>query len=459
MIKLIIFDLDGVLVNTRELHYESLNAALEPHRIVITRDEHLSKYDGRPTKQKLSLLTREKGLPAELHSEIWRRKQELSQSLLEKHVKPDERVCDALRRLSADGFMICVASNSIWKTVKNSLMYAGLLEYVDYFASCEQVKNPKPSPEIYLHCLQQAGIGPCETLIVEDSPIGLESASKSGAHVLPVASKEDVTYERVRAAIDARAAQPRMLAPRAIVEVNVLIPMAGQGSRFARAGYARPKPLIDVKGKPMIQRVVENLGVRANYIFVVQREHYEKYYLDIALSAIAPGCKIVCLNGMTEGAACTVLMASEFINNDAPLMLANSDQYLEWNSYEFLYRSMSNGVDGCISTFKSSHAKFSYAAVGDSGYVERVAEKDPISEHATTGVYYWRRGSDFVKYAQSMIADDANRVNGEFYVAPVYNEAIKDGKKIKIAECKAFHCLGTPEDLESFLAGGAAAAL
>lgn len=448
MIKVIVFDLDGVLVNTRELHYETLNMALEPYGYKIELDEHLTKYDGYPTGYKLSLLTKEKGLPVSFHDKIWRRKQELTQTMLSKFLKPDPEIISTLKRLSQDGYKIYVASNSIWATIKNSLLHSGLMEHVDYFVSCEEVKHPKPSPEIYLRCFQHANVGPSEVLVCEDSPVGIKSASGSMAHLLPVGKKEDISYENITQKINSIVFKTTDVIPQ--VKMNIVIPMAGHGSRFSAAGYTMPKPLIDVKGKAMIQRVVENIGIKARFIFIVQEEHYNKYYLQILLNAIAPGCVIIPIKGVTEGAACSVLTAKEHIDNDAHLVIANSDQYLEWNPYEFLYCSMSPGVDGCISTFESSHPKFSYAKLGENGYVNEVAEKVVISNSATTGIYFWKKGSDFVKHAEEMIAKNI-RVNNEFYVAPVFNQAIESGKKIKVVECKGFHCLGTPEDLEGFL--------
>jgi NDP-sugar pyrophosphorylase family protein len=233
-------------------------------------------------------------------------------------------------------------------------------------------------------------------------------------------------------------------------QINIVVPCAGLGSRFANAGYTFPKPLIDVNGKPMIQVVVDNININGRFIFIVQQSHYEKYNLKYLLNAIAPGCVIIQTNGVTEGAACSLLLAKEHINNEAPLILANSDQYLEWDPQQFLYNCMSDGIDGCISTFKNSHPKFSYAKLDDNGYVTEVAEKKVISSDATTGIYYWAKGSDCVKYTEQMISKDI-RVNGEFYNCPVFNEAIHDGKKIKTVQAKNFWCLGTPEDLDTYL--------
>jgi dTDP-glucose pyrophosphorylase len=170
--------------------------------------------------------------------------------------------------------------------------------------------------------------------------------------------------------------------------------------------------------------------VDANFIFVVQKSHREKYNLDSMLSLICPGCKIVEVDGVTEGAACTVLLAKEFIDNDEPLVIANSDQFIEWNSLEFFYKMNEQNLDAGIVSFRATHPKWSYAKVDDNGFVTEVAEKNPISDIATVGVYYWKHGKDFVNFAERMISKDI-RVNNEFYVCPVFNEALLDGLKIK----------------------------
>ena len=149
------------------------------------------------------------------------------------------------------------------------------------------------------------------------------------------------------------------------------------------------------------------------------------------------------------------MLAREFIDNDRPLLLANSDQYLDWESNEFMYQAAADGVDGAILCFRSSHPKWSFAKLGDDGFVTEVAEKRPISDLATVGVYYWRHGSDYVRSVDQMIEKDV-RTNNEFYVCPSFNEAIGDGKRIKVIEIKREQMwgLGTPEDLEAYLRRG-----
>ena len=232
--------------------------------------------------------------------------------------------------------------------------------------------------------------------------------------------------------------------------LNILIPMAGAGSRFKEAGYIFPKPLIEINNKPMIQCVVDSLKLEGNYIFIVQKEHQIKYNINSVLKILKPNCKIIELDKVTEGAACTTLLAKKFINNNNPLIIANSDQYIEWDSIKSMYNFNSKKIDGSILTFEAIHPKWSYAKVDENNLVTEVAEKKVISKNATTGIYYWKKGNDYVKYAEQMIKKNI-RVNNEFYVCPVFNEAILDKKKIIIDQVDKMYGLGTPEDLNNFL--------
>jgi HAD superfamily hydrolase (TIGR01509 family) len=449
MIKLIIFDLDGVLVEAKALHFDALNKALGDE-YAINWDEHLSIYDGLKTNQKLEMLTKEKGLPASKHEAIWEAKQYWTLKEL-KGLKPNQTLQSVMSALVEDGYKLAVCSNSIRKTVLTVLSKLGIIEFMDLIISNEDVKNSKPHPEMYWKAISMMSCLPEETLIVEDSPYGLLAASRSKSHILRVANPKEVTYTNILHKLTEIENGYVMKSPAWKDEkLNILIPMAGAGSRFEQAGYTFPKPLIDVKGKPMIQVVVENLNIEANYIYIVQKSHREKYNLDTLLNLITPGCKIVEVEGLTEGAACTALMAKEFIDSDSPLFFANSDQFVEWDSNEFMYKMNETDADGGIVTFTATHPKWSFAKVDEKGLVTEVAEKNPISDIATVGYYYWKHGSDFVKYAEQMISKNI-RVNGEFYVCPVFNEAISDCRKIRVFNVKSMWGLGTPEDLKYYL--------
>jgi dTDP-glucose pyrophosphorylase len=325
------------------------------------------------------------------------------------------------------------------------------MEFMDLIISNEDVKNSKPHPEMYWKAISMMSCLPEETLIVEDSPYGLLAASRSKSHILRVRNPQEVTYTNIFKKLTEIQMGKIETTPKWVdKKLNVLIPMAGAGSRFQTAGYTFPKPLIDVEGKPMIQVVVENLNIDANYIYVVQKAHREQYNLDTLLNLITPGCKVVEVDTLTEGAACTALLAKEFIDSEAPLFFANSDQFVEWDSNEFFYKMNENDCDGGIPTFKATHPKWSFAKLDDDGFVTEVQEKNPISDLATIGFYYWKHGSDFVKYAEEMIEQDI-RVNGEFYVCPVYNNAIKAGLKVRTFDVPKMWGLGTPEDLKYYL--------
>ena len=441
--KLILFDLDGVLIDAKKIHYLALNKALGEY--AITEEEHLNIYDGRKTRQKLDMLTQRKGLPVEEHDRVYEEKQAETIKLI-RELKPIKELQFLFRELEAQGYKIGVCSNSIRRTVLTALSKAGLIEHCDVILSNEDVKNSKPHPEMFWKAMSMMGVLPEDTTIVEDSPLGLLAAQRSRASYIRVDNPYDVTREKILKNLKSEKMNPKWKNE----NLNVLIPMAGAGTRFAEAGYTFPKPLIDVMGKPMIQVVVDNLGVDANFIFVVQKEHNAKYNMESMLNVIAPECTVIEVDGLTEGAACTALLARDCIDNDKPLLFANSDQYVEWNPLEFMYEMQERDCDGGIVTFEATHPKWSYAKTDTMGKVLQVAEKNPISNKATVGYYYWKQGSDFVKYADEMIEENI-RVNNEFYVCPVYNQAIEDSKMIRTYTAKKMWGLGTPEDLQYFI--------
>ena len=396
------------------------------------------------------MLSEQKGLPTELHKDIWIQKQKLTLQKL-KQLEPSDVLIELMDSLVERGYKIAVCSNSIRKTVLTVLSKLGIMEFMDYIVSNEDVENSKPHPEMYWNAISKMKCLPEETLIVEDSPYGLLAAARSKSHILRVKNTEQTNLKNINNKLKQIEMGEKTSSPAWRDEtLNILIPMAGAGSRFEKAGYTFPKPLIDVKNKPMIQVVVENLNIKANYVYIVQKSHREKYNLDTLLNLITPNCKIVEVDGLTEGAACTALLAKEFINNNQPLFFANSDQFVEWDSNEFMYKMNETEADGGIVTFEATHPKWSFAKINEKGLVTEVAEKNPISNIATVGYYYWKHGSDFIKYAEKMIQEDI-RINNEFYVCPVFNQAIADGKEIRTFNIDKMWGLGTPEDLKYYL--------
>lgn len=239
--------------------------------------------------------------------------------------------------------------------------------------------------------------------------------------------------------------------------LNIVIPMAGRGSRFSKTGYTLPKPLIQLADRAMIEVVIENLRPRSShqFIFICLDEHIKKWQVDEKLRKWAPDCQVVVVDRVTEGAACTVLLARPFINNPDPLMIANSDQWINADINEYLTRFEDSGhLDGFIMTMKANDPKWSFVRFNDDKEVVEVVEKEVVSEDATVGIYNFRKGSDFVRAADTMVRRNL-RVNGEFYVAPVYNELIRMGKRVGTYDIgsvgEGMFGLGIPEDLNAFI--------
>ena len=230
--------------------------------------------------------------------------------------------------------------------------------------------------------------------------------------------------------------------------LNVVIPMAGRGQRFVECGYDKPKPMIDVCGVPMIERVIDSLTLKhgeCNFIFIALKEH-----LDNGLQEyLEQKGTIIPLDIVTEGAACTTLMALHYINNTDALVIANCDQYLEWGFDDFIDKAKDR--DGSLVVFNSTNPHHSYAKV-KKGQVVEVAEKKVISDKACAGIYYFRQGRDYIESVIMMIAKNI-RTNNEFYIAPAYNELIAGLGNVSVYEVDVNkkHMLGTPYELEIFL--------
>jgi HAD superfamily hydrolase (TIGR01509 family) len=440
MIRAILFDLDGVLVDADKWHFNALNVALQHSEIEpISWQEHLTIYKGIPTKEKLRILSERKGLPRDLWETISASKQEVTRDIIRKFCTPDPEKVEMMKLLS-QRFTVGVCSNAIRDTVELMLERSGLAGFVHFSLSNQDVQQPKPSPAIYEKAFEHLRIKPHEAVIVEDSDVGKRAAIASRGVLCSVAGPHEVNFYRVLKTV--QEAQ----------QVNVIIPAAGQGRRFSEMGYQHPKPLIQVNGKPMIELVLENVRGLGRPIVIMQQKHTRQYCADFHLKSINPSTTLIEIDGLTEGAACTMLTARELINNQNELIMANSDQFLDFDLTDFLQKMRVSDADAGMLTFYSDHPKWSYAKVRSDGTVSEVAEKVVISNHATVGIYYYRHGSDFVHYADRMIAKNV-RVNGEFYVSPVFNEYIADGKKLLIHEIDArvMHGLGTPEDLDKFL--------
>lgn len=232
--------------------------------------------------------------------------------------------------------------------------------------------------------------------------------------------------------------------------MNILIPMAGLGTRFPN--HKLPKPLIDVNGMPMIQAALKTIGLIGNYIFIVRKNHITDFKIDKVLKNICD-CEILTVDEITNGPACTALLAKELINNNEPLIIANCDQIMKWDSEVFQSFCLNYPNDGFLVTYHSNTEKNSYVRLGYDGLVKEVKEKEVISNVSTNGIHFWKKGKYFVDSTEEMISLNETAPNGEFYIAPSYNQMIKHKMKIGI-----FHipnsqhwAIGTEEDLGNYL--------
>jgi HAD superfamily hydrolase (TIGR01509 family) len=447
MIKLIVFDLDGTLVNSKNMHYVCLNRALEDidpdYKISIAEQEN--KYEGLPTKTKLEMLTKDKNLPVEQHQQIWDLKQKYTLKEIQKYQK-DDRIITVLNTLAQQyGYKLYVATNCTRRNASSILFHKGFCEYMDRVVTRDDVRRGKPHPEIYHECVKISGFKPEEILVVEDTLMGVQSATQAGCYSMQVDGPHDVTIKNILKNVHK------------YVKLNIVIPMAGMGSRFRERGYKDPKPLIDVNGEPMISRVVKNIQQQIDiccldpknvkYIFIVQKEQLDNY--DVT-SLLPKDSIIIPLGAYTQGALCSVLTARGYIKNDTPLVIANSDQLVEWGE-EGLF-TCTPRPNGRIAVFTpgKDEQRWSYVSVISKDRVDRVAEKEIISNIATVGIYYYSSGEEFLKYARKTIVSK-KKVNGEYYVCPVFNEYVDDGKMVKIVFVKRMYGLGTPDDLEAYL--------
>lgn len=235
--------------------------------------------------------------------------------------------------------------------------------------------------------------------------------------------------------------------------INILIPLAGKNKFFNEVDYPYPKPLIEINDKTMIEHVIENFNSikkEKQFIFIVNNEDCKKYHLDNVLNLLTNNsCKIIKIDSETKGAACSAMMAIEYISNDTPLIIANADQLFDDNLEDII--SSFKDVDGGVISFDSIHPRWSYARVGTDNYIVETAEKRPLSKDAIAGFFYFKNGSDFIISAMNMIKKDAN-VNGLYFISPTINEMVLQNKKLiirKIDNCK-YHTFYTPQKIQEY---------
>jgi len=228
--------------------------------------------------------------------------------------------------------------------------------------------------------------------------------------------------------------------------------MAGLGNRFKIEGYSNIKPLIEVGDKPMIERAIQSLGLKGQFIFIINTKNGQSEELELLLNNITSDPIIIKIDYLTEGPASSCLLAKKFINNETPLIITNCDQIMEWDSINFERFIENTEKDGIVVTYDVLTNKNSYVKLDNFGNALVLKEKEIISNFSLNGIHFWKHGYDFIKSSEEMILKNL-RVNNEFYIAPTYNHLINDNKKIGIYHIdKECHWpVGTPEDLKKYL--------
>ena len=229
---------------------------------------------------------------------------------------------------------------------------------------------------------------------------------------------------------------------------NIIIPMAGRGQRWIDAGYTFPKPLIEIKNKPMIELVLENININGNYIFICLKEHIEKFSLDTVLKNLKPDCKIISIDKVTEGAAATILESKSLINNDEPVIIANCDQWIDWSSSRFIDFINKKNPEGALVTYTSTHPRNSFVKINEENQVVESAEKKPISNIANAGIFYVKSGKNMIEAIEKMINQEI-RTNNEFFLSTAFNEFNFEKSKIMTYHVDELKSMGTPEELEN----------
>lgn len=239
--------------------------------------------------------------------------------------------------------------------------------------------------------------------------------------------------------------------------LHIIMPMAGEGSRFAKAGWTTPKPLIELNGIPLFQRAIGSVaieGVEMKYSFIVRQEHIDKQHIDKLITDILPEANVFSVLKTTRGAVETCLVAESAIDDDDAVVVMDCDLEFRSKRYnELVARALSlhagEADGGALVSFESDNPRYSYAEIDNDGRVLRTAEKDPISSHALCGSYFFGSGKDFKRIAHQLL-DDGTHGKAEFYVSLLYNYLLDEGKVVRLAPMEEYYSYGTPEELQAY---------
>jgi len=397
--SLITFDLDGVLVESKELHFDAFNLALKDlsPSLEMTKEEHDQNYCGLSTKQKLRKLTVEKGLPPEKHDYIWAQKQRHTLELMKTSIKPDTRIRSVIQQLRDAGYPVAVASNCIKDSVFYLLRGIGVEDLVSFYFSNEDVSFAKPHPEIYLAVADHFGLSPDEMLVIEDSGHGKQAAILAGAQLCPVASPNDVNIDYISSTL-ARKHSSRS-------RLNIIIPMAGNESLFIDS-TSTPKFLLDINGQSLLERMVTNLQPSRPHRFIfIARKYQARTYGLAELCVRACNFQPMVLREVerrSSSAIETFLAAKDLIGVDQPVLLANLNMWPILTSTINVDTLADISADCILTHFESTQENLSYVKVNNFYSVDDISTKLRSSCHATTGYTFFKRGYKFFQLCESL---------------------------------------------------------
>ncbi len=239
--------------------------------------------------------------------------------------------------------------------------------------------------------------------------------------------------------------------------LHIIMPMAGEGSRFAKAGWATPKPLIELQGVPLFQRAIGSVaidGVDMKYSLIVRQEHIDNQHIDVLIKELLPEARVFSVLKTTRGAVETCLVAEKAIDDEDAVVVMDCDLEFRSTRYnELVSDALSVSADqadgGALVSFESNNPRYSYAQIDADGRVLRTAEKEPISNHALCGAYFFGSGKDFKRIAHQLL-EDGTRGKAEFYVSLLYNYLLEEGRTVRLASMEEYYSYGTPEELLTY---------
>ena len=449
VVNVVVFDLDGTLVETRDLHKVALNEALRTvagDAFMITDAEHHAHYDGLSTAQKLKKLNAQKNLNPDLNKAVWEAKQALTNTMVSQTVKPDPRITGIIRQLKQRGYPIGVASNCIRSSVDLILKCLCIYDLVDLSVSNDDVEVAKPAPDIYVRAASCFGVRPDEMLVVEDAPFGWQAALSAGAHLMRINGPSDVTLESV---LDKISEVDNTANP-----VTVIVPLAGPIPLIHSASGARGfhPALYDIRGKSAIEHAIQGVVSRRHpmkFVFVVLGDSIPDAVLMRA-SSWQP-TTIVRLAQPTRGALESVLAAEALVFGDSPLLICDGCHADEWGGSGNIDELLdARGCTAAVTLTPSYDERWSYATVDPDGFVSCVQEKARISNNALTGLYMWRRGEDFLSVAKKAMTHGP-RVRGTMYIAPALNYTIAStGGRVRAILVRYMHSLRTQSEVARY---------